>query len=336
MRSAESGDRRSAWPLLLLLLASPRCDQAGAAAGGLPNPAPIVPSRELYSVGVQTELPDGRRQVLQVPIDVGQSVKAAVQRFCAQEEYCRGDQPVQRQFEDIISATLNRQRAHLYPNALLQDILESKEVRDAAGVVSQLDSNIAADEGRFLYDLVADHNISRTLEVGMAYGVSSMYIAQAHMDNLHKGPPEAGSLRHHIAIDPFQSTQWRGIGSLNLMRSGLRGLVRHVEEKSHFALPKICQTSGEGAFGLVFIDGMHLYDFTLVDFFYADLLVPPGGFVVFDDAQMPSVQRVIAYVLSNRAYDQIDLSGRINHLDRMIALRKKHDDTREWDFHTAF
>ena len=91
-----------------------------------------------------------------------------------------------------------------------------------------------------------------------------------------------------------------------------------------------------GAFGLVFIDGMHLYDFTLVDFFYADLLVPPGGFVVFDDAQMPSVQRVIAYVLSNRAYDQIDLSGRINHLDRMIALRKKHDDTREWDFHTAF
>ena len=310
--------------ILLVLLARP--DRTLGAA----------PARELYSVGVQTELPDGRRTVLQVPINVGQSVKAAVQHFCAKEEYCRGDVPVQRQFEDIITATLDRQRAHLYPNAVLQSILETKVVRDAAGAVSQLDSNIAADEGRLLYDLIQEYNISMTLEVGMAYGVSSMYLAQAHKDRHLVATSDTDNARRHIAIDPFQSTQWRGIGSFNLMRAGLRDLVLHVEEKSHYALPKICQTYGEGNFGLVFIDGMHLYDFTLVDFFYADLLVAPGGFVVFDDAKMPSVQRVIAYVLSNRAYDQIDLAGRINHVDRMVALRKRHDDRRAWDFHSDF
>ena len=127
--------------------------------------------RELYSVGVQAELPDGQRTVLQVPINVGQTVKSAVGEFCRDQDYCRGDLPMQQQFENIIKATLDRQRQHLYPNSLLQNILESKMVEDARGNKIKLDSNIAADEGRFLYDLVLQHNISSTLEVGMAYGV---------------------------------------------------------------------------------------------------------------------------------------------------------------------
>ena len=304
-----------------------------AVAGAVGNAASGL---ELYSVGVQAELPDGRRTVLQVPINVGQTVKSAVGAFCSEQDYCRGDLSMQRQFENVIEATLDRQRQHLYPNALLQSILESKMVADARGNTIQLDSNIAADEGRFLYDLVLQNNISDTLEVGMAYGVSSLYIAQAHKDSSSKSMAEAVNHPRHIAIDPYQSTQWQGIGNLNLMRAGLGGICVHVEEVSHYALPRISQAGGEGKYGLVFIDGMHLYDFTLLDFFYADLLVHPGGFVVFDDALMPSVQRVIAYALSNRDYEKIDLRDHINHVDRMVALRKVRDDGRKWDFHVEF
>lgn len=42
--------------------------------------------RELYSVGVQAELPDGQRAVLQVPINVGQTVKSAVGEFCRDQD----------------------------------------------------------------------------------------------------------------------------------------------------------------------------------------------------------------------------------------------------------
>ena len=59
---------------------------------------------------------------------------------------------------------------------------------------------------------------------------------------------------------------------------------------------------GEGTYDLVFIDGKHTFDFALVDFFYADLLVRVGGYVAFDDLWMPSILRAVNFVLRNRDY----------------------------------
>jgi predicted O-methyltransferase YrrM len=63
---------------------------------------------------------------------------------------------------------------------------------------------IDATEGRFLSEFIANRpNITRTLEAGCAYGLSSLYIADALADR-----PRA----HHLIVDPFQHTDWHGIG----------------------------------------------------------------------------------------------------------------------------
>lgn len=289
----------------------------------------------VYAVGVPFDI-DGVLTQVPVLIHAGESAQEAVATFCVTERpnLCV-NADAQLQILDIVTNTISIQRERLYPNLVLRTILEAKQVIDAAGKAYRLDSNVAPDEGLYLYDLIKQYNMTKTLEVGMAYGVSALYIAQAHHEiGLHQIKLPTGHANDetdssHVVIDPFQSTQWNSIGSLNLMRAHLRQYVRLLEQESHFALPHLVMHE-KGTYQLCFIDGMHLFDYTLVDFYYSDLLLMPHGFMIFDDAHMPSVQKVIAHALTNRAYVQID-NGLNNQ--RVVTLQKVSDDDRKWDFH---
>jgi hypothetical protein len=116
---------------------------------------------------------------------------------------------------------------------------------------------------------------------------------------------------------------------VNLEKAGLRALVEWVPEKSHAALPRLL---AEGRrFQLIFIDGMHLYDYTLVDLFYADLLLEPGGAIVIDDLRLPAVAEVLRYAVTN--YPHLKLQTGTLCDSRMATLWKRGEDARSWDFH---
>jgi predicted O-methyltransferase YrrM len=168
--------------------------------------------------------------------------------------------------------------------------------------------------------LVRDMRLTRTLETGMAYGLSSLAICSVHA--------ERGDGRH-IAVDPHQSTDWGGIGVLNLRRAGVEALVRVIEARSDEALPRLRDEGVRIDFAL--LDGLHLFDATLVDFFHADRMLEVGGVVVFHDTWMPAVAQAVAFVRANRAYEPIEAGDAA-----MVALRKTAEDDRPWDFHGEF
>jgi predicted O-methyltransferase YrrM len=180
-------------------------------------------------------------------------------------------------------------------------------------------------EGRHLYDVVRDNGFARTLEVGMANGLSALYMAQALRDS---GAAHA----QHVAIDPFQSTQWDNAARAAVARAGLTDLVDVREQASYLALPALV---AEGAtFDCVFVDGMHLFDYTLLDLFYADLLVPPGGVILLDDIRMQAVDQVLDYVRRN--YTHWRLVEDTPCADTLATFVKLGPDTRAWDFHVQF
>jgi len=294
----------------------------------------------VYSVSIPFEI-DGIQQQVPLIIHAGQSVADAVATFCIADrpKLCdNNNEAVRLQILDLVTTIVNSQREHLYPNEVLRVMLETKQITNAAGATITLDSNVAPDEGKYIYSLIKNNNMTRTLEVGMANGVSTLYIAQAHHDMGHTETVPRGhaddtsTTRHHVAIDPFQSTQWQSIGSFNLMKANLRHLVSLIEQESHFALPHLAMHQA-GMYDLCFIDGMHLFDYTLIDFYYSDLLVKTNGYIVFDDAHMPSVQKVISHALSNRAWRKIE-NGLNNK--RVITLQKLKRDDRRWDYHVDF
>jgi predicted O-methyltransferase YrrM len=201
---------------------------------------------------------------------------------------------------------------------LLEQIYASGEVRDATGApVAAFPTAIPREHAVELARLVREEGARRTLETGMAYGLSTVAIASVHPDG------------RHVAIDPGQRRDFAGVGLLNVERAGVADRVELIEEPSELALPRLA--AGGLELDFVLIDGMHLFDHALVDFFYADRMLRDGGVVVFHDTWMPAIRDAAAFVLANRAYERLDAGD-----GAMWALRKTGGDEREWDFHEEF
>jgi len=280
----------------------------------------ITAQNIIYSVEITLEGADGVKNTQNVNVLAGMSVKDSVTHFCSSGVCGISQQAV----EDYVTSVVNDARKTWYVNELLRDTIESATVYDVDNNPVSLDSNVAANEGKFLYDLIVNNNLKKTLEVGMAYGISALYIAQAHR-NLQN------PLQSHVSVDPYQSTQWKNIAMLNLERANLQDYVELREDLSYLVMPVAVQNKEE--YDLIFIDGMHLYDYTLLDFFYADLMLKVGGYMIFDDAHMPSVAKVISYVLTNRSYKLVENSGLSIRVSVMIKVK---DDDRNWDYHASF
>src|SRR5262249_25699710 len=146
-------------------------------------------------------------------------------------------------------------------NPVLREVLATRTVVRRDGSRAPLDSAISRDEGEALDRLIRAHKPRITLEVGLAHGVSAMFICDALA--------EVGGGRH-IVIDPGQRA-WDGLGLLNLERAGHASLVEYHNDLSHRVLPALHAAGRRIDFA--FIDGWHTFDYVLVDFFYVDLLL---------------------------------------------------------------
>jgi len=162
--------------------------------------------------------------------------------------------------------------------------------------------NISAEEGRFLQELIRAKRPSKSIEIGCAYGISSLFICEALR--------EVGAKSHTI-IDPYQLTTvteyssdgYEGIGLLNLRRAGFEDLITFYPEPSYRCLPRL--EASQETFDFAFVDGMHTFDYVFTDFFYIDKMLPVGGAIVFDDVFYASVTKLCRYILTNLPYEAI-------------------------------
>ena len=115
-------------------------------------------------------------------------------------------------------------------NQIIERIYCTGKVEDAQGNVLRHDSSVTYETGILLYNFVRAVKPVRTLEIGMAYGLSTLFICQAHRDN--------GS-GCHTAIDPFEEERYQTIGLLNIERAGLRDVLRFYQAPSEQVLPQL-------------------------------------------------------------------------------------------------
>ena len=249
---------------------------------------------------------------------------------------------------------------------VLEEIIRTGTVRTSEGEALPLHSHIPPEEGALLQQIIRRSRPTVSLEIGLAYGVSAMYICEALRDV---------AAEVHVVLDPLQEEEWKGVGLRNLTLAGYGELVRFEPFPSSRALPRLVDEGLRVDFA--FVDGSHRFDDTLVEFFYLDLLLRTGGIMAFDDAGMESIQKVLRFALANRAYSvhtvqpspfvhsrarraawgALRMLGRssraarhiinpryvLNDFDlglepntRCIALRKDAPDDRAWDFYVDF
>jgi predicted O-methyltransferase YrrM len=199
--------------------------------------------------------------------------------------------PATKIADQAASATTWELTRQCCPSAFVEELYSKRKLRTPDGRETGFDVYIPRDEGDLLYSLVRQLRPDVSIEVGMARGFSTLFIGEALRDN--------GAGRH-IAIDPFQRSDWDGTGLALIQQAGLDHLVELVEMPSHQALPQL-ERGGIRA-QIVFIDGSHLFDYVLTDFLCADRILDVGGCLAFDDSDWPAVAAVLRYVIRNRHY----------------------------------
>jgi hypothetical protein len=126
-------------------------------------------------------------------------------------------------------------------------------------------------------------------------------------------------------------------------RDGTRDLLDLREEWSSSVLAHLFKTGDR--FGMIYIDGSHLFEDVFVDAYFAFRLLEPDGIVAFDDCSTKQVRKVVRFLKRNLAKDlpEIDLSifspyprqvyMTARHLDRvqLRAFRLTGNATRPWN-----
>lgn len=197
-------------------------------------------------------------------------------------------------------------------NSVLQRILETGQFEGPDGQILDIRAEISREQGDFLQRIIVDIKPTTTLEVGLAYGISAMFICDALART---------STTRHIVIDSHQMTEvWSGGGGLhNLKQAGYEDIVELHNMESQRALPQLDASGLKIDFA--FIDGAHTFDHALVDFFYIDRMLRVGGVVAFDDVAFPSVRRVVRFILKNRNYSVY--GGMDSRKPRQVNLKRR-------------
>lgn len=144
-----------------------------------------------------------------------------------------------------------------------------------------------------LRDLLTAERARSVIEIGLAYGASALAIAEALAVE--------GAPTRHLIVDAFQD-HFDDAGWDALLAAGLGDRCTLLRERSQTALPRLV-TEGVTA-DAAFVDGSHIFHNVFLDLFFLRELVRPGGLIVLDDCEWPSVATAVRYFEANTGWQE--------------------------------
>lgn len=173
------------------------------------------------------------------------------------------------------------------------------QVRDRFGGLEYM----RHDEALLLQKFVTRHSVRDILEIGFYHGKSSAYFA-AMLEDIGEG--------HLVTIDLDNARNREPNINELLQALGLEHRVTPVfAERSYtWELGKMIRARPQPKFDLCYFDGGHTWDATGLGFVLVDLLLRPGGWIVFDDldwtieSAIPEMSKVPPHWLERSADEQ--------------------------------
>jgi predicted O-methyltransferase YrrM len=186
---------------------------------------------------------------------------------------------------------------------------------------------VGAAEGEALREWVVGERPRRTIEIGLGYGISALFICEGLLSN-------GDMAARHLALDPNQTVRFGSCGLQVLEEAGVASLVEHHAEESQIALPRFLSEGRR--FDLAFVDGNHRFDGIFLDLVYLGRLLRPGAIVVVDDYQLPAVARAASFCLTNLGWS-LEAMSPPDDLHQWAVLRTSTvPDTRPFDDYVEF
>jgi predicted O-methyltransferase YrrM len=158
---------------------------------------------------------------------------------------------------------------------------------------------LPARDADALRDALIAEGTRVVVEIGLAYGSSALAIAEALADR-------AGERTRHVVIDAFQGLFFDG-GWNELVRAGADVDATLIRERSQIALPRL--VADRFVADAAFVDGSHIFHNVFLDLAFLREIVRPGGLVILDDCQWPSVATAVMYFEVNTGWRPEPIDG---------------------------
>jgi predicted O-methyltransferase YrrM len=181
--------------------------------------------------------------------------------------------------------------------------------------------SISVVEGEALTRWVRQEKAVKTIEIGLAFGISALRICE--------GLIESGNVdARHVALDPFQARSFSNRGLRALEEAGVISLVEFHAAMSQIALPAFLQEGRTFDFG--FVDGNHRFDSVFLDLFYLGRLLRRGGVIFLDDYDLPGIRRAVSFYVANLGW-RVEETSTTGHDHHWAVLRTAEaEDTRHF------
>ena len=244
-------------------------------------------------------------------------------------------------------------------NKLLEEVFVTRKFINSKGQKLDIHGETSKGQCLFIQDIIRRHKFTRSLEIGLAFGLSALAIVEEIEKNEGR----------HCAIDKFQHADWGGNGLELIRQSGYEEKFEFYEDFSYAVLPSLLSIGRH--FDFVYIDSTKVFDWLLVDFFFIDKMLDIGGIIVFDDTGYFSIRklarliqglphykvvgsfpenikpvmvnRVTGKLLSTPPFRHI-FKGGLSYADYIkeinsggcLAFQKIGEDKRDWKWHRDF
>ena len=182
-------------------------------------------------------------------------------------------------------------------------------------------TRITAEQGHYLAALHEHYRSELSVEIGVAFGFSTLFILDSKHENNY------GS---HIAIDPLEHSTWNGVGLFAVKKLGFDARFNRMCMHSVHALTKLDEA--DVTTNYIYIDGNHTFDAALMDFCCADRILAIDGITIFDDMWMPSIRKVSSFIEKNIS----SCAELATSIPNLLCLQKPAQDEREWNHYEDF
>lgn len=232
----------------------------------------------------------------------------------------------------------------------LDDVLARGYVDCGTHGRKPITGGVTVVEAQRLADIIVERRCSSCAETGVAFGISTAAVCLA----LKKLGVEGAN---HYGVDPCQWKEHGGAAIHLLRELGAEEPFELLESPAHEGLAELLRRGVRLDFA--FIDGWHTLDYKLLDFFYFDKLLRPGGIMAMHDGLFRSTRSVLTYCFAYRNYrllpypkvSAIRTVQRLGHwfarranyvqytlqrLPNLLILEKVSDAEPNFDFYRSF
>ena len=187
---------------------------------------------------------------------------------------------------------------NLINSKYLKNLLLSRfYYNDSNKDLREVNSNISLDEGIELYKIIKKYKPKKLVEIGFAVGISTLFMLCALENNAEL-----------ISVDPYQKIQWDKFGLINvdniLKEQNLpKTIHKFIEDYSNNFF-----TNTNKSFDLVFIDGDHSYEGTMIDLIGANKVLKKNGLMIIDDVLFNDVKKALSnFFKKNDNFEKINV-----------------------------